>query len=45
VLVENAGFGGTHAAPIAQKVIQAYLESFKGENKNIKIDIAELKNH
>ena len=43
VLVENAGFGSTYAAPIAQKVIQAYLESFKGAGKNIKTDIAELK--
>ena len=43
VLVENVGFGSTYAAPIAQKVIQAYLESFKGAKKNIKTDIAELK--
>jgi penicillin-binding protein 2 len=43
VLVENAGFGSTHAAPIAQKVIQAYLNSFKGENKTLKNEIAELK--
>ena len=43
VLVENVGFGSTYAAPIAQKVIQAYLESFKGTKKNIKTDIAELK--
>lgn len=25
VLVENVGYGGTHAAPIAQKMIEAYL--------------------
>lgn len=25
VVVENAGFGGTHAAPIAQKMFEAYL--------------------
>jgi penicillin-binding protein 2 len=25
VIVENVGFGGTHAAPIAQKMIEAYL--------------------
>jgi len=43
VLVENVGFGSTYAAPIAQKVIQAYLESFKGEKINTKTDIAELK--
>jgi penicillin-binding protein 2 len=27
VIVENVGFGGTYAAPIAQKVIKAYLEN------------------
>lgn len=27
VIVENVGFGGTHAAPIAQKVIKTYLEN------------------
>ncbi len=39
VLVENVGFGGTHAAPIAKKVIEAYLNSLKEntpvENKSI----------
>jgi penicillin-binding protein 2 len=25
VLVENVGFGGTHAAPIAKKIIETYL--------------------
>ena len=40
VLVENVGFGGTHAAPIAQKVIKAYLDSFKGENKKIENEFA-----
>lgn len=29
VLVENVGFGSTHAAPIAKKVIEAYLNSLK----------------
>jgi len=43
VLVENIGFGGTHAAPIAQKVIQAYLNSFKGEGKTFKDEIAVVK--
>ncbi|MBK8945733.1 MAG: penicillin-binding protein 2 [Ignavibacteriae bacterium] len=32
VIVENVGFGGTHAAPIAQKVIKAYLENLEGNN-------------
>ena len=43
VLVENVGFGGTHAAPIAQKVIKAYLDSFKGEFKPLENEIAEVK--
>jgi penicillin-binding protein 2 len=43
VLVENAGFGGTHAAPIAQKVIQAYMNSFKGEGKTFQDEIAVVK--
>jgi len=43
VLVENVGFGGTHAAPIAQKVIQAYLNSFKGEGKTFQDEIAVIK--
>jgi len=43
VLVENAGFGGTHAAPIAKKVIQAYMNSFKGEGKTFQDEIAVVK--
>jgi len=39
VLVENVGFGGTHAAPIAKKVIETYLNSLKEnapiENRSI----------
>ena len=45
VLVENVGFGGTHAAPIAKKVIQTYLNSFKGEGKTLEEEIAILKNN
>ena len=44
ILVENVGFGGTHAAPIAQKVIKTYLDSFKGEGKVIDDKIAVLEN-
>ncbi len=40
VLVENVGFGGTHAAPIAKKVIQAYINSFKGEGKSFEENLA-----
>lgn len=32
VIVENVGFGGTHAAPIAQRVIKTYLEGLEDEN-------------
>ncbi len=32
VMVENVGFGSSHAAPIAQKIIQTYLKS-EHENK------------
>lgn len=38
VIVENVGFGGTHAAPIAQKVIKAYLENVDETN----IDMVNL---
>jgi len=40
VLVENAGFGGTHAAPIAKRMIEAYLLknsiTFKEKNDSTK---------
>jgi penicillin-binding protein 2 len=29
VIMENVGYGGTHAAPIAQKMIEAYLQKDK----------------
>ena len=46
VLVENVGFGGTHAAPIAKKVIEAYLNSLKKDTpiKNRSITKLENKN-
>jgi len=44
VLVENVGFGSTHAAPIAKKVIEAYLNSLK-ENTPIENSlISKLEN-
>lgn len=43
VLVENVGFGGTHAAPIAKKVIQTYMNSFKKDGKIFKDEIAVMK--
>jgi penicillin-binding protein 2 len=45
VLVENVGFGATYAAPIAQKVIQTYLNSFKGEGKILNEKIATLEHN
>lgn len=33
VVVENVGFGGTHAAPIAKKVIESYLTKGKSSLK------------
>jgi penicillin-binding protein 2 len=39
VLVENAGFGGTHAAPIAKRIIETYLRGLdKKENNQPGID-------
>ena len=40
VIVENVGFGGTHAAPIAQKVIKTYLENLDDDEI---LDLAGLK--
>jgi len=44
VIVENIGFGSTHAAPVAKKVIEAYLNSVK---QNLRIEeqsITKLEN-
>ena len=32
VFIENVGFGGTYAAPIAQRIIKAYLENIEDKN-------------
>lgn len=37
VVVENVGFGGTHAAPIAKKVIESYLTKGKSISQKDKI--------
>jgi penicillin-binding protein 2 len=42
VLVENVGFGGTHAAPIAKKIIEAYLRNIGDNTKTIDETIAVL---
>jgi penicillin-binding protein 2 len=41
VIVENVGFGGTHAAPIAKKMFEAYLLKDKIEKKDIIPEIRE----
>lgn len=38
VVVENIGFGGTHAAPIAKKIIEAYLKQDKKDNRKQNIE-------
>jgi hypothetical protein len=43
-MVENVGFGGTHAAPIAKKVIEAYLNSLKENTPVENRSITKLKN-
>lgn len=35
LIVENVGYGGTFAAPIAQKVIKTYLENIEDDDLNI----------
>ena len=36
IVVENIGFGGTHAAPIAKALIEAYLKKETLKNKDVK---------
>ena len=38
VVIENVGFGGTHAAPIAKKMIEAYLKKGTLKKEEIKKD-------
>jgi penicillin-binding protein 2 len=38
VVVENVGFGATYAAPIAKKVIEAYLKKDSLKNPNKKVE-------
>lgn len=35
VFVENVGFGGTYAAPIAQRLIKAYIENLDADTKDL----------
>lgn len=43
VIVENAGFGSTAAAPIARDVIKAYLQKDKKQTQQNNFDVAQLK--
>jgi penicillin-binding protein 2 len=45
VIVENAGFGSTAAAPIARDVIKAYLQKDKNQTQQNNFDVAQLKNN
>jgi penicillin-binding protein 2 len=38
VVIENVGFGGTYAAPVAKAMIEAYLKKDTLKNKEIKTD-------
>jgi len=42
VLVENVGFGSTHAAPIAREVIKAYLDKKEIKNDSLKEKVAKV---
>lgn len=42
VLVENVGFGGTHAAPIAKKIIETYLHNLQKPETKIEKKITKL---
>ena len=44
VLVENVGFGGTYAAPIAKKIIETYLNGLKENSKVLDNSIVRLDN-
>lgn len=45
VIVENAGFGSTAAAPIARDVIKAYLQKDKKQTQQNNFDVAQLNNN
>jgi len=36
VVIENIGFGGTHAAPVAKKIFEAYLKKEKKYDDNLR---------
>ena len=43
IIVENVGFGGTHAAPIAKKIVEIYLNKLKRNKSNLDESITKVK--
>jgi len=44
IVVENVGFGGTHAAPIAKKIIEVYLNKLKRIKSKLDESITKVEN-
>ena len=44
IVVENVGFGGTHAAPIAKKIVEAYLNKLKRNKSRLDESITQVEN-
>jgi len=44
IVVENVGFGGTHAAPIAKKIVEAYLNKLKRNKSRLDESIMQVEN-
>ncbi len=44
IVVENVGFGGTHAAPIAKKIVEVYLNKLKRNKSKLDETITKVEN-
>jgi len=44
IVVENVGFGGTHAAPIAKKIVEVYLNKLKRNKSKLDESITQVEN-
>jgi penicillin-binding protein 2 len=42
IVVENVGFGGTHAAPIAKKIVEVYLNKLKMNKSKLDESITQV---
>ena len=42
IVVENVGFGGTHAAPIAKKIVETYLKKLKRNKSKLDESITQI---